>query len=237
MKNKILFVTSMRFGDSLQVLPIASWIHKNLNIKVDWAYHKTDYINCLRDILVWQPCINAIREYDYNKVTPWRGVNFSGAWRPWCYIGSEMNELCNNYYEKVFCFGYSKEQYQSRQIKFFSEHFAEGYNLGVDYGFKLNYGEVNKKYHDQVVKIDKMYQPVLNDVNGVNLSEDVSIIENLQLAAGAREVVTTRTGAAIALSLARIPFKIKFIDDDWDWYEQLCHKITGGVQRIKNESV
>jgi len=77
-----------------------------------------------------------------------------------------------------------------------------------------------------------MYAPVLKEVSGAELSGDVGIIKNLQLAAGAKEVITTRTGAAIALSLARIPFKIRFFDNDYDWYLKICHQITGGVQRI-----
>ena len=77
-----------------------------------------------------------------------------------------------------------------------------------------------------------MYSPVLNEVSAVELKENTGIIKNLQLAAGATEVITTRTGAAIALSLARIPFKIRFMDDDYDWYLKLCHQITGRIQRI-----
>lgn len=232
MSQKILFVTSMRFGDSLHVLPIASWIYKNFGIKVDWAYHKTDYINALRDILIWQPCINGVREFDYHKITPWNGANYSGAWRPFSQVGPEVNELCNNYYDKVYCFGYSKSDYEERKIKFFTDHFAEEHRLGVDYLFKLNYGDADKRFAEQTAKIDKMYAPLLTDIQGAELKETNSIITNLQLAAGAKEVITTRTGAAIALSLARIPFKLKFVDDDWDWYKQLCHQMTGGIERI-----
>jgi hypothetical protein len=231
--RKVLFISAMRLGDSLHLLPVASWLHKQGNVKLDWMYHKTNYINSLVDIGIAQPCINAMREFNYDDVSPWKGRQIVGCWRPFHLVADYADKLFNGYYDEIYCFGYSKEGYEHRKIEFFSEHFAQEHGLGVDYDFKLDYGPADPSFKDHAVKLDKMYAPLLQDMQAIELSEDTHILRNLQLCAGAKEVITTRTGSAVALSLARIPFKIKFVDGDFDWYMQLCHQITGGVQRIE----
>jgi len=232
--KKVLFVTGMRFGDTLHVLPIASWLSKNRDVQIDWAYIENmgGFLQPLQDILDASPFINAHVKFNYGDVTNWKGKGVICCWRPYHLIGEEMNARFNNFYDEVYCFGYDKDAYINKEIGFFSEHFAQEHKLGVDYSYKLDYGDVDKKYEICPVKIDKMYSPVLSEVGAVELTDKNGIIKNLQLAAGAKEVITTRTGAAIVLSLARIPFKIRFLDDDYDWYLQLCHQITGRIQRI-----
>jgi hypothetical protein len=224
----------MRFGDTLHVLPIASWLSKNQDVKIDWAYHQEigGFTQPLLDIFNVSPFINAHVQFNYQTLSNWRGKGVISCWRPYHLIGEELNNKYNNYYDEVYCFGYSKDEYEYRRIGFFTEYFAEEHKLGVDYSYQLEYGEADKTFELFPVKLDKMYSPVLTEVSGVELKENTGIIKNLQLAAGAMEVITTRTGAAIALSLARIPFKIRFMDDDYDWYLKLCHQITGRIQRI-----
>ena len=232
--KKVLIATAMRFGDSLHVLPIASWLAKNRDVKIDWVYHQNmaGYSQPLVDILNASSFINAVGSFNYEELTPWKGKGVMGCWKPYHLIPDELNAKYKNYYDEVYCFGYSKEEYEHRRMGFFTEHFAQEHNLGVDYSYKLEYGQPDKKFELFPVKIDKMYAPVLKEVGAAELTESDGIIKNLQYAAGAKEVITTRTGAAIALSLARIPFKIRFLDSDYDWYLNICHQITGGVQRI-----
>jgi hypothetical protein len=231
--KKVLFATAMRLGDCLHILPIVSWFCKEYNTKIDWAIcDNTPYYNELVEILSYEKFVNKVHIFQFSSIEEWKTPLTTCCFRPYSNISGILNKKFNNYYDNVYCFGYDNEQYSTKQIKFFSEHFAEEYGFGVDYEYKLNYGNIDYTYKDNLVKIDKLYSPQLQDFDAINLNESNSIIKNLQLSAGAKQVVTVRTGAAIALSLARIPFKIKFTDSDYEWYNQLCHTITGGIELI-----
>ena len=43
-------------------------------------------------------------------------------------------------YDEIYCFGYSKEMYETQKIGFFSEHMAQEQGLKVDYDYKFDYG-------------------------------------------------------------------------------------------------
>jgi hypothetical protein len=234
MKEKILIVTAMRLGDCLHILPIASWLYKTTGLKIDWAIAtSTPYISELIQILHHQSFTDHAFSYNYHSISPWNGPEVISCHRPYHHIEKEINDLYENKYSKMYCFGYSKSAYERREIGFFTSHFIDEYqDLGIDWGYVLNFGESDNKYSDAVVKIDKLYNPIIKDIEGVNLGEENTFIKNLQYCSSAKEVITTRTGMAIALSLARIPFKIKFLDGDWEWYKTLCHSITGGIERI-----
>jgi hypothetical protein len=92
--------------------------------------------------------------------------------------------------------------------KYIPEFYAEEYGLGVDYDFKLNYGKPDYSYDESIVKVDKFESPKLLMVDGINLSAENGMVQNLQLAAGAKEVKTFTTGFSIMATLARIPVTI-----------------------------
>ena len=232
--KKVLFATAMRMGDCLHLLPIISWYCKTYDIKIDWAIcDKTPYYKELVEILSYEKYINKVHIYEFSYIKKWvESPKINCCFRPYSNVSNELNLKFNNYYDNVYCFGFDENQYYARSIKFFSDHFAEEHGFGVDYDYKLNYGNPDYTYKDNCVKIDKLYEPQIQNIDAINLDESNSIIRNLQLCAGAKEVITVRTGAAIALSLARIPFKIKFIDYDYEWYKNLCHTITGGIDII-----
>jgi hypothetical protein len=232
--KKILFVTAMRLGDCLHILPIVSWFCKKYNTKIDWAIcDNTPYYNELIEILSYEKFVNKIHIFQFASIKEWTSVSDTiCCFRPYSNISNTLKLKFNNYYDDVYCFGFNDTDYRNKRITFFSEHFAEEHGFGVDYEYKLNYGEIDYTYKNNSVKIDKFYSPELEDFDAINLNESNSIIKNLQLCAGAKEVVTVRTGIAIALSLARIPFKIKFRNYDYEWYSSLCHTITGGICKI-----
>ncbi len=232
--KKILFVTAMRMGDCLHILPIVSWFCKKYDTKIDWAIcDNTPYYNELVEILSYEKFVNKVHIFEFSSIKKWtESSTINCCFRPYSNISSILNDKFNNYYDDVYCFGFDKNSYDTKSINFFSEHFAEEHNFGVDYQYTLNYGNPDYTYRDKSVKIDKLYAPQIQNTDAINLNETNSIIKNLQLCAGAKEVITVRTGAAIALSLARIPFKIKFIDNDYEWYKQLCHTITGGIELL-----
>lgn len=234
MEEKILFVTGMRLGDCLHILPIASWLYKKTGLKIDWAIAtSTPYISELIQILHYQSFTDKAFSYNYNEVSPWKGPEVISCHRPYHHIEKDINVLYGNRYSKVYCFGYEKSAYETRSIEFFTSHFVDEHpELEIDWDYTLNFGDPDNNYADSIVKIDKLYNPLIMEIDGVNLGEENTFIKNLQYCAAAKEVITTRTGMAIALSLARIPFKIKFLDGDWEWYKPLCHSITGGIERI-----
>ncbi len=247
---KVLFVTAMRLGDSLMALPIASWYYKTYNIKVDWAVENSTgnpYHGSLIDILNKQSCVDKIHLFDFKEHSipykEWLKKYWAkqstkeerpvSCWRPYNNISKEINNYYHNEYNKVFCFGYDREEFSCRRInKYFSEHLAEEHNLEVDYDFTLNYGPANDRYKNNTIKIDKLYDPLLKDIDAISLTDTDSIITNLQYCAGAKEVITTRTGIVVALSLARIPFKLKFFENDYNWYKVLFHGIAGKFEKI-----
>jgi hypothetical protein len=233
MADKVLIATPMRMGDSLHVLPIASWIHKTTGAEIDWAYSKMDYSGAFVEILRNQKCIKASLSFDYDAITPWDGKELFSCWRPYNCIDRELHKLTHNYYDQIYCFAYDRRAYEQRRIEFFSEHFAREFGLGVDYGFQLNYNGPDPQFADKTVKLDKFYAPELKTVGGFELPESISIIKNLQYCAGAKQVISARSGSAVALSLARIPFMVKMNGDqnEWEFYLRVAHGITGGIER------
>ena len=231
--KKILFVTAMRLGDCLHILPIVSWFCKRHNTKIDWAIcDNTPYYSELVEILSYEKFVNKVHIFQFSSIQEWKMPSTTCCFRPYSNISDTLNSKFDNYYNNVYCFGYDNQKYSSKNITFFSDHFAQEHGFGVDYEYKLNYGDIDYTYKNNSVKIDKLYAPQLQNIDAIDLNQSNSIIKNLQLCAGAGEVITVRTGAAIALSLARIPFKIKFIDTDYDWYKNLCHTISGGIELI-----
>lgn len=221
----------MRLGDTLHVLPVASWLCRKYNTKLDWALDRQAYVEPLATIIRAQPFINKVFFFDYAKLRPksWPKDVYS-CWRPYHRIGNKLPEASQ--YGGIFDFGYSRVVYESRRMPFFSDHFADEHGFEVDWDFKLEYGKPDPKYAGQTVKLDKFYAPVLEDMPGVTLDEADGPLKNLRYAAGAGNVVSTRTGGAIMLSLARIRQHLRFFDNDWDWYYQMVHSINGGVERI-----
>lgn len=220
----------MRFGDALHVLPIASQYSKEHG-PIDWAVAHEQFSEPLCEVLRAQAFINEVHcfHYDHVKDPAWQAP--VSCWHPFHEVGDRVNALLGSRYDKTICFGYDVGQYESRKIGFFTEHFAG--DLPIDWDYRLNYGAPDFAYRGQTVKIDKLYRPMLTDYPGVSLLGNQGVLQNLRYAAGAKEVITTRTGAAIMLSLARIPFSIAFFDHDWDFYLPLCHKMTGGIRRLE----
>ena len=59
--KKILFVTAMRLGDCLHILPIVSWFCKRHNTKIDWAIcDNTPYYSELVEILSYEKFVNKV---------------------------------------------------------------------------------------------------------------------------------------------------------------------------------
>jgi hypothetical protein len=227
---KVLFTSGMRLGDSLHVLPIASWYSKTYGVKVDWAVMRDIYSKSLVELLSHQAFIGNIHTFHYEAVMnpEWTGEIHS-CHRPFHKVGKKLNEIFSNIYDEVFEFGYDRGMYETHNIRSFYTHLAEEHNFGVDLDFKLEYGLPDDHYKDDTVKLDKMYAPILQSYPGVSLSPRTKVLQNLRWCAGAKEVVTTRTGAAIMLALARIPFTLVFFDNDLEWYLELCHEINAGI--------
>jgi hypothetical protein len=240
--HSVLFTTCMRFGDTLHVLPIASWYAKQHGVKVSWAVDQQEYTQPTLDILAAQPFIDTVHVFNYSKhrhpkwpkprgdVLEYNSQEGHSCHRPYHRIGARLPIAKD--YDFIYDFGYVRHVYEHRQMPFFTHHFATEHGFGVDHDYKLEFGEPDYKYAGQVVKLDKFYAPVMQDVEGINLDEKDGVIQNLRYCAGAGAVATTRTGAAVMLSLARIPFGIRFLDDDYDWYKKIVHTITGGIHRI-----
>ncbi len=235
--KKILFISGLRFGDSLHILPIVSWLHKQRDVRIDWMYHsQVEYIHALVDLVrehaKHEPGINAMRSFNFWEISQWSGKEINPSWRPYITLTDYAHKFYKGFYDEIYCFAYSKEDFEAQTINFFSDHFAQEHGLGVDYDFKLKIGEPDFKFADYPVKIDKMYAPIMQDIPAIELSDKNGIVENMRLCAGAKAVLTTRTGSAVALSLARIPFYIKFVDNDYDFFIKTFHVMTGGITRL-----
>ncbi len=202
---KVLFVTAMRLGDSLMALPIASWYYKTYNIKVDWAVENSTgnpYHGSLIDILNKQSCVDKIHLFDFKEHSipykEWLKKYWAkqstkeerpvSCWRPYNNISKEINNYYHNEYNKVFCFGYDREEFSCRRInKYFSEHLAEEHNLEVDYDFTLNYGPANDRYKNNTIKIDKLYDPLLKDID----ADDDAVLDSLLTPCAAHDLETS----------------------------------------------
>jgi hypothetical protein len=225
-----LFVTGMRLGDSLHVLPIASWFCKTNNTKIDWAVANELYSLPLEEILLKQTMIENVTRFDYGSVKEpiWPADAFS-CHRPYHHVERMLNHILGSKYNQIYSFGYDKRAYQEQKIESFPLHLAQEYNFGVDYDYTLEFGVPDSTYKNQTVIIDKIYRPQLQNIRGVQLDDKTPIIKNIQYAAGAQQVITMRTGAAIFLSLARIPYSLVCKDNDLAWYLKMCHEINGGI--------
>jgi hypothetical protein len=207
-------------GDMFLCLPVLSWHYKTFNQKVTFALSTHfPYSRDAQELLEMQECIEKVIYFDYTpEIHEYRESDkVMGQYH---ILSSALNE----FNDEVISLGF-----HGWPDKYIPEFYAEEYGLGVDYDFKLNYGTPNYWYHDHIVKIDKFEKPQLLDVDGINLACDNSIIMNLQLAAGAKEVITFTTGFSIMATLARIPI-ILYQPHHLIEHHKMYFDINGGIE-------
>lgn len=194
--NKVIFTNCGLLGDMFLCLPVLSWYYKEYNKKITFALSTHfPYAKNAEEILRMQDCIEDVLYFDYGDgAHENRTSDNLGQY----HIKKEMFDC-----DTLISLGFHKWP-----DKYLPEFYAEEYGFGVDYDFKLNYGEPDYHYKDHIIKLDKFESPRLLDIDGLNLPSNNTIVSNLQLAAGAKKVITWTTGASIMLTLARIPITL-----------------------------
>lgn len=196
----MIFTNCGLLGDMFLCLPVLSWYSKNHNEKIVFAL--ADHFAYSKDaeaLLRMQPFIYDVIYFNYDE-------SICESRHP--------GNLGNYHIPKKVFNGTAYEGWDVTSLgfhkwpdKYVPELYAEEYGLGVDYDFRLNYGNPNYKYKEYIVKVDKFEDPHLIGFDGINLCSP-SMHENLQYAAGAGKVVTFTTGFSIMAALARIPIEL-----------------------------
>jgi len=219
--NLPIFTLSGRLGDTLLALPLFSWYYKTKGKKVVVALANFTFVEGMIEVLNMQECVEKAILSTYTPKYYYIGGQ-PYHWNPFEYgLDKYMEEA-----------PYYNLGYKSKTDKYAPEFFAEEYGFGVDYDFTLNYGTIDNTYAGKRVKVDRWATPWLDKVDAVPLTEENSMIKNLQYAAGASEVLTVPTGFSILMALARLPMTYYQTRRRRDFYMTRCFKISGPIKRI-----
>ena len=187
----MIFTNCGLLGDMFLCLPVLSWYYKTYGEKVTFALATHfPYSRDAEELLSTQECIKEVRYFDY---TP---ENYNMGAQPY-HINRDV------FGEDIISLGF-----RSWPDKYLPEFYAEEYGLGVDYDFKLNYGEPFQSFKGCIMKVDKFDSPKLHHVEALSPAPGNTMVQNLQLAAGAEQIITFTTGFSVMATLARIPVTI-----------------------------
>lgn len=221
-----IFTNCGKLGDMFLCLPVISWYYKVFNKPVVLALaDHFPYAKDAYELLMMQDCISDVVYFKYDESMCENRNPFAlGKY----HITHEM--LPENYNDKklsLYSLGFHRWP-----DKYVPELYAEEYNFKVDYDFKLNYNIKNSFYRFNSVKVDRYESPMLDAfVDHKPLMQSNSMLENLQYAAGAANVLTYTTGFSIMASLARIPISI-YGDTNLISHHENYFKINGGINWI-----
>lgn len=210
----MVFTNCGLLGDMFLCLPVLSWYYKTHGEKVTFALATHfPYSRDAEELLSMQECIDKVVYFDYVP------ENYDMGAQPY-HINRDV------FGEDVISLGF-----RSWPDKYIPEYYAEEYGLGVDYDFKLNYGEPNPMLKEWVLKVDKYEEPKLNNVAGADLPASNGMVKNLQLAACAKEIITFTTGFSIMATLARIPVTI-YQSQSLIEHHKKYFVINGGIKEV-----
>lgn len=191
--DKVIFTNCGLLGDMFLCLPVISWYYKTYGIKSIFGVSKHfNYSETAEEILSMQECIDKVIYFD------WIPENYQCGAQPYRINNNAFTEEYKDY--TIYSLGFHRWP-----DKYIPEFYAEEYNLGVDYDFTLNYGDIDYTYKDKDVKVDKYESPQIEFVDAELLDINNGIVKNLQYAAGAKSIITFTTGFSIMATLARIP--------------------------------
>lgn len=198
-----IFTNCGKLGDMFLCLPVISWYYKTFNKPIVFALaDHFPYAKDAYEILMMQECIADVVYFNYDES---KCENRSSDNLGKYHITHEM--LPGNYNDKslsLYSFGFHRWP-----DKYIPELYAEEYCFKVDYNFKLEYGTKNTFYREDKIKIDRFEDPMLDSFEEyISMPKTNTILENLQCAAGAKEILTYTSGFSIMSTLARIPVSI-----------------------------
>jgi hypothetical protein len=218
-----IFTNCGKLGDMFLCLPVISWYYKKYDKPVIFALSRNfPYSTDAYQLLMMQECIADVIYFDYNEsMCENRTSDMLGKY----HVQYEMlPEPYNNKSYNLYPLGFHRWP-----DKYLPELYAEEYGFGVDRDFVLEYGNKNLFYKDDKVKVDRYEKPMLDHFSDyIRLPQSNSIIENLQYAAGANEILTFTTGFSIMATLARIPITI-YGDTNLIQHHNNYYDINGGI--------
>jgi hypothetical protein len=199
--SNTIFTNCGKLGDMFLCLPVISWYKKIFGTTITFALaDHFPYAKDAYELLMMQDCIDDVIYFKYDESKcEHRNAGNLGKY----HITKGMLPIEYQNF-KIYSFGFHRWP-----DKYISELYAEEYGFKVDYDFVLYYGSKNLFYKNDNVKVDRYESPMLEEFNSyIPLSQHNTMVENLQYASGAKEVLTFTTGFSIMASLARIPITI-----------------------------
>lgn len=197
----MIFTNCGLLGDMFLCLPVISWYYKHTGDKPVFALaDHFPYSRNAEHLLRMQECISDVVYFKFDESQCFRRT--ADNLGPY-HVPKDL--FRDTPYENHDITSLGFYRWPDKYIPAF---YAEEHGMGVDYDFRLNYGEPNYYYQERIVKVDKFESPRLGHVDAFELPSYNSMQLNLQYAAGAKEIVTFTTGFSIMVTLARIPVTI-----------------------------